>query len=414
MKRSKSIPSRAYERCLLACVLVVAPALISISAACSNDATRVDGSGGGRDGSSGDGDGDTGDGDGDGDGDGAVGDGDGDGDGAVGDGDGDTISDAGLIIPADCVPPAVNMPPQLLSCTGLYTDIEAKEVADVARPFTPGVQLWSDGADKLRWIYLPPGTQIDTSNPDSWIFPIGTKFWKEFSWKGHRVETRLFQKETDTLWLKTSYHWDQDETEATRFAGGEVDVAGDTYYIPNGRECEQCHKGRDDRALGFEALLLGLPDARGLTLARLADEGLISDDSFASNIEIGDDGTGKAAAALGWLHVNCGVSCHNGYTGAEAYRTDMYLQLKVSDVDGSSVGGVEPINMTVGVGATTPRWTDRTRITAGSPTDSLLYFLLSTRDAANPKDQMPPIASRVVDEDGAALVEDWIRSLSAP
>jgi hypothetical protein len=42
----------------------------------------------------------------------------------------------------------------------------------------------------------------------------------------------------------------------------------------------------------------------------------------------------------------------------------------------------------------------------------LLYFLVSTRDPANPKDQMPPIASRVVDDDGVALIEEWIRSMA--
>ena len=53
-------------------------------------------------------------------------------------------------------------------------------------------------------------------------------------------------------------------------------------------------------------------------------------------------------------------------------------------------------------------------VVPGDPDNSLLYQLISKRDPANPKDQMPPIASRVVDDDGIAAVEDWINSLPAP
>ena len=47
--------------------------------------------------------------------------------------------------------------------------------------YAPKFQLWSDSATKKRWIYLPPGSQIDTSDMDFWKFPVGTKVWKEFS-----------------------------------------------------------------------------------------------------------------------------------------------------------------------------------------------------------------------------------------
>ena len=40
----------------------------------------------------------------------------------------------------------------------------------------PAYELWSDGALKRRWIRLPPDGRIDTSDMDSWVFPIGTQF----------------------------------------------------------------------------------------------------------------------------------------------------------------------------------------------------------------------------------------------
>ena len=56
--------------------------------------------------------------------------------------------------------------PRDLACAGLYKDVEDKDLADGMREFTPAVPLWSDGAEKARWIYLPPGTRIDNSQPE--------------------------------------------------------------------------------------------------------------------------------------------------------------------------------------------------------------------------------------------------------
>ena len=51
-------------------------------------------------------------------------------------------------------------PQQDLRCTGLYTDFASKALAPDNKEYTPGLVLWSDGADKTRWLYLPPGAKI--------------------------------------------------------------------------------------------------------------------------------------------------------------------------------------------------------------------------------------------------------------
>ena len=301
--------------------------------------------------------------------------------------------------------------PATLSCTGLYSDIASKTIAAGVREYKPAHLLWSDGAEKTRWVYLPSGTVIDNSNADAWKFPVGTRFFKEFIWNGQRVETRVFWKTSDTLWLKTTYHWNADESEADRFDGGEVNVTGGTYYIPTAKECDQCHKGRADRALGFEHVLLTLPGATGLNAQALSSEGLLAQSIADSSYAIGDDGTGKAAAALAYLHVNCGVSCHNGYSASEGYSTGMRLRLPPEAINGGSVSGFESITTTVGIAAKTPRWNTETRIVPGSPSTSLIYKLMALRDPNTPKDQMPPVGSRVADSVGIAAVQDWIASL---
>ena len=109
--------------------------------------------------------------------------------------------------------------PADLACAGLYKDVEDKVLAAGVREFTPAVPLWSDASDKKRWIYLPPGQRIDNSDQNNWTFPIGTKFFKEFAFDGKRIETRFYLKTRDDRWRRTTYEWNEDETEALRAPG---------------------------------------------------------------------------------------------------------------------------------------------------------------------------------------------------
>ena len=103
-------------------------------------------------------------------------------------------------------------PPETLSATGLYSDIGTLTLAADVREYEPTYALWSDGAEKRRWIRLPPGTKIDTSDMDHWSFPVGTKIWKEFQFAGKRVETRLIYRfgPGDDDFIYAAYVWDGD------------------------------------------------------------------------------------------------------------------------------------------------------------------------------------------------------------
>jgi len=180
-------------------------------------------------------------------------------------------------LPPGCVDAGAGSLPATLDCTGLYSDFATKQVAPGALAYTPANPLWSDGAQKSRWILLPPNTQIDISNPNEWVFPVGTKLFKEFRVDGKRVETRLFEKVKTAFWNYGTYAWNADDSAATLNYGGVVPVGSDggTWTIPNNGECDECHRGRQDRILGFEQVGLGLPGAQGLTLAQLAEMGLV-------------------------------------------------------------------------------------------------------------------------------------------
>ncbi len=344
-------------------------------------------------------------------------------------GDGDVSRDGGDasagadVLPAeggsDAACAGESVPPSTLACTGLYTDLASKTITPGVQPYTPAVVLWADNAEKMRWIQLPPGTQIDASNPNEWTFPIGTKVWKEFSKYGKRVETRLFQKIDSgppPYWVHATYAWNADESAAIASSGGDIvlDSDGGTYHIPTFGECESCHDGRTDHILGFEQVALGLQGAEGLTLSELVQKGLIAPVPAQTQLTIGDDGTGAAAAALGWLHINCGVACHNGNSNSTAYGAGMRLRLDPTLLDGRAVTAstFDSLETTLGVLATTPAWiqpTQWTRIVPGDATDSLLVQLISNRGSDNVVGgQMPPIASYIVDTDDVANVVNWI------
>ena len=112
-------------------------------------------------------------------------------------------------------------PPRELTDTGLYSDGARFTVPPENRPFAPQYPLWSDGAAKRRWVRLPKGRAIDARDPDRWVFPAGTRFWKEFSFRGRKVETRYLEKLAAGRWVYATYAWNEAQTAATRCSASE-------------------------------------------------------------------------------------------------------------------------------------------------------------------------------------------------
>jgi hypothetical protein len=304
-----------------------------------------------------------------------------------------------------------SVPPSTLACTGLYSDFATKEVAANALSYTPSTPLWSDGAQKQRWIELPPDTQIDISNPNEWTFPVGTKLFKEFRVDGQRVETRMFQKTESNFWVYATYAWNSDDSAATINFGGPVAVgdAGVTWTIPTNDDCDECHRGRQDRILGFEQVSLGLPNAQGLTLAALTEMGLVTPAPASVSLTVGDDGTGLDALALGWLHVNCGVTCHNANPAAAGFGAGMLLRLDPTQLDGGAPSAAtwDILRTTLGVPCVSGGLVGQPRIQPGAAAHSVLYQLVDERGTL----QMPPIGSAVVDTTDVAVVASWIQAM---
>jgi hypothetical protein len=325
---------------------------------------------------------------------------------------GDAALDAGV---AEGGCPAAGAIPDDLSCTGLYSDWSTKAIDPSAVAYTPALVFWSDGAVKSRWLYLPPGGVIDTTDMDNWVFPVGTKIWKQFALDGHIVETRLIWKTSSSGWTYLDYLWSADGTSAKRFDDGETNVNGTTYEIPSTSVCQQCHGGRTDVVLGIDLLGTGVAGAQGVTLAGLADAGRLSQAPSQTTVVIPEDSTKKAAAALGWLHVNCGAACHN--TDGRATATGLYMkllaaQLRTADGGPGPVNALDTYTTAVNIpGKVMPNGMPYERIVPGDAAHSLIPLMALSRDADSGFLPMPPLVSHIPDTDGEAPVSAWINAL---
>jgi hypothetical protein len=314
-------------------------------------------------------------------------------------------------------------PPALLRDTGLYADFDTREIDPRNLAFAPQYPLWTDGATKRRWVSLPAGTAIDASDPEAWVFPAGTRFWKEFSFAGRPVETRMIERRADGTWLYAAYAWNADGTEATLApaAGmrGSFDFGGGrSHAIPGVTDCKVCHEGRRTPILGFSLLQLspdrdpnavhgGPAPAPGVDLPYLVRTGLMTglpDALLAAPPRI-ESASATERAALGYLHGNCG-QCHA--SDSKLRNVGMFLRHMTGDpVEAAVATTVDQAVMDPAPGQTPDAVF---RVEPGHPERSVLVQRMASRWAAL---QMPPLGSELVDEDALDLVRRWIAGLDS-
>lgn len=291
--------------------------------------------------------------------------------------------------------PLIDEPPDVLSDTGLFDDITTDTIAVWARPFQPLYPLWSDGATKRRWFYIPQCEQIDTSDMDTWQVPVGTRLWKEFTRDGIRVETRLIMRTGPGLtdFEFATYEWNG--LEAYRVQTGVLDSHGTGHDIPDQSLCSSCHE-KDWRVLGLSAIQL-THDLTGATMASLSAEGLLTNPLPDGVVIPGND---VERAALGYLHANCG-NCHfdDGVPTVDMHLKVLQAHTTVETTD-TYTTAVDQIATMFACGGCD-------RIEPGDPDASAVFQRMSIRGGG----QMPPFATEVVDDTGVSAVSAWISQL---
>ncbi len=322
--------------------------------------------------------------------------------------------DAGMpdAAPPDAAPADADLN-RYLSAEGMYSDFASRTLAPDTMEYTPSHVLWSDGAAKTRWLQLPAGAQIDTSDMDHWQFPAGTRAWKQFVLAGTLLETRLLERVAATGdptadWQMGSFVWLPDGSDAVYTTAGATDVNGTDHDVPRSARCVGCHQGEPGRVLGFSAIQLSKGNAAGVTLQSLAAGGRLTDPPPPLE-DYPVPGDVVTAAALGYLHANCG-NCHNpNGPPFEAADTYMELRLNVADRDPTMTRAWlsivnQPTDHFMSGGFTM-------RVVGMDPSMSAVRYRMTQRGS---NEAMPPLATDLVDDDGVALIDAWIATLPPP
>lgn len=304
------------------------------------------------------------------------------------------------------LPDAGGGDPETLADTGLYSDIENQVLAPGVVEYTVSWELWSDGASKRRFVRLPEGEVIDSSDMDFWSVPVGTKIWKEFSVDGTRIETRLIWKRGPALenWFAVAFRWDAAGTEAVAVPLGEDDALGTSHDIPRANDCRRCHERQPDFVLGFSAIQLD-HESGSMNLGALIEAGALSDVPAGSPPYFPLPGDSTAQAALGYLHGNCG-GCHHAGSDVQE-QTPLQLRLVVGAL--GSVDATPAFVTAVGQPEHKPLGGDVTAIIEpGAHMASAVWFRMGVRGSMT---GMPPLASEEIDGDGRDAVGLWIDDL---
>ena len=296
--------------------------------------------------------------------------------------------------------------PPTLADTGLYvgkaSDPQGVKIAGWNQSYEPKYKLWSDGAGKNRWVYLPACKTIDTSDMDHWNFPAGTSFWKEFTRSGTRVETRFIHKYGPNIsdWTFATYQWDTtaplDPSKALSVTNGVVNANGTMGDIPTApTDGLQCHGKLKEHVLGFGAIELTHQIPGSINIHTLSDGGLLTVPAPPQGFPIPDGGSSVTADALGYLHANCGV-CHN----AALPVPDMRLRVLTTDMTPQQTGAYQTaVNVKTQLYMAVPY-----RISGQDPANSCVIDRIH-------KVSMPPLATKTEDTTGEAAITAWIQTL---
>ncbi|MDP3854439.1 SO2930 family diheme c-type cytochrome [Phenylobacterium sp.] len=316
-------------------------------------------------------------------------------------------------------------PAQTLDAYRLFVDEGARAPNGRVTPYALNTPLFSDYAEKFRFVFLPPGKAATYTAAGAFEFPVGATLVKTFAYpadlrrpkeKIRFLETRLLIRKADG-WAALAYVWNDEQTLATlkragaRLDVGFIDTAGRTrrvdYAVPNVNQCKECH------AVAGEISPLG-PKARNLNgafayaagrenqLAHWSRTGMLTGapaPAKAPRTAVWDDVAAPLAArAEAYLDANC-AHCHN----ARGMASNSGLFLDVEETRPAARGvGKRPVAAGRGSGGL------EVSIAPGDPAASILLHRMKSTE---PGVMMPELSRSLVHDEGVALIAAYIASL---
>ncbi len=299
--------------------------------------------------------------------------------------------------------------PATLSATGCVDPTDPRKPAAGLIPYTVNASFWSDGADKQRWLAIPDNTKIDVQQSGDWSFPNGAVLMKSFTVADRLVETRLLLHHPDGSWGGVTYEWNAAQTDATLLSGGAMrDLgSGQQWLFPSESQCLECHTSAAGFTLGLRSDQLNrdltYPQTQRtanqldtLTAIAMLNPGLDSR-SQPKLTDPQDTSATVESRARAYLDANCS-QCHQP-NGPTPSTMDLRANTALAAMNACNA---LPQAGDAGLGA------EARLINPGNAARSVITERMKHRDAL----AMPPLGSLRVDDDGVALIAEWIDGLA--
>ena len=310
-------------------------------------------------------------------------------------------------------PKSVDEAPAMLSDTGCFVKDDPKAPAPAMIPYGVNSPLWSDNAQKQRWMAIPDGktVAVDPKTGDL-EFPVGSVLTKYFELDGIALETRFISRLSDGQWAAYTYVFDNEGKDA-KLLGDDNDYRfipkGDDFYewgFPSRKNCFGCHTKSANISIGLEIAQLDgdykYPNGKVAnqveTLRHIGvlDDKLVVSKDLKILVDLAAENATAEQKARSYLHANCAY-CHQGEEVKEL-TLDLRMELPLSkmnacDVKPSKNGfGIENVKL----------------IAPGEPERSMLLFRMKStvQDV-----RMPVVGTKLVDEEAIKAIETWIASL---
>lgn len=334
---------------------------------------------------------------------------------------------AGLITALLASARDTNAPKETLSAYGFFKGNMAEQIpVDGIMPYQLNTPLFSDYAEKLRFIQLPPDSAITYDSLNVMHFPVGATLIKTFYYphdmrhpeKGRRLmETRLLVHNAGG-WNAWVYIWNEEQTEAylevagdrkpVRFTGHNGRTVAFDYIIPNLNQCKGCHNtnevmtpiGPTARQMNGDFLYT---TGRENQLQHWVKAGILqglTDVAHAPRAPIWNDPASGSLAdrARTWLEINC-AHCHK--PDGPARTSGLFLNINEHD---PTKMGILKTPVAAGRGSANLQYD----IVPGHPEKSILIYRMESTD---PGIMMPELSRKLTHKEGLELVKQWIRSM---
>jgi uncharacterized repeat protein (TIGR03806 family) len=322
---------------------------------------------------------------------------------------------------------AAGRPAPKLSDYGFFVDAGARHPNARVTPYALNTPLFSDYAEKFRYVYMPPGQAARYRAEGALDFPVGAALIKTFAFpadfrrpdeKVRFIETRVLIRQPQG-WTAQAYVWNAEQTEAVLKRAGArmgvdfIDAGGRArhadYAVPNQNQCKECHQL--DKAISP----IG-PKARNLNGDFAYAEGAENQLVHWTRLGLLAGAPGPADAprtprwddpaepldgrARAYLDGNC-AHCHNARGAAS--NSGLFLDLEERKPVTWGVGK-HPVAAGRGAGDL------KADIVPGRPEDSILAYRMASTE---PGVMMPELGRSLTHEEGLALIRAWIAAMPA-